>query len=144
MILGARKFGLMPDRDFEAIPYQGFSACDYQVKACLLEPGDVINLGNRAFEVMHLPEYSSGASGPCDAGKQQFFSRDVVYDVQLLDDLEDSVISEYLDSMEQLLQLQADEVRPGHYDGFARRQLSEVVCQHIYTRKAAVCPSEKQ
>ncbi len=117
MILSAPEIGFVPDSDFEAIPYEGFSACDYEVKACpqaqVLQHGDVIDLGNRAFEVMHLPGHSSGSIGLYDGNSQQFFSGDVVYDGQLLDDLSDSVITEYLTSMEKLLQLKTDEVRPG-------------------------------
>jgi len=147
MILSAPEIGFVPDSDLESIPYQGFSACDYEVKACpqaqALQHGDVIDLGNRAFEIMHLPGHSSGSIGLYDASSQQFFSGDVVYDGHLLDDLQDSVISEYLDSMERLLQLKTNEVCPGHYHCFDRRRLHELVKQYIDTRKAPVCPSEK-
>ena len=108
-----------------------------------LRHGDVIDLGDRAFEVMHLPGHSSGSIGLYDARNQQFFSGDVVYDGQLLDELEDSVVSDYLDSMERLLQLPTDEVRPGHYHSFDRRRLQELVRGYIDTRRAPLCPSEK-
>jgi len=147
MILSAPQFGFVPDSDFEALPYQGFSASDYDVSACpqarALRHGDVIDLGDRAFEVMHLPGHSSGSIGLYDANAQQFFSGDVVYDGQLLDELEDSVVSDYLDSMECLPQLPTDEVRPGHYRSFDRRRLRALVRGYIDTRRAPVCPSEK-
>jgi len=134
MILSAPGFGFVPDSDFEALPYQGFGACDYEVKACpqaqALQHGDVIDLGDRAIDVMHLPGHSSGSIGLYDARNQQFFSGDVLYDGQLLDDLEDSVITEYLDSMERLLQLKTDEVRPGHHHSFDRRRLTGLVRQY--------------
>lgn len=146
LILSVPKFGFVPDSDFDAIPYQGFSASDYEVRACpwaqALQHGDIIDLGNRAFEVMHLPGHSSGSIGLYDVAAQQFFSGDVVYDGQLLDELEDSVVSDYLDSMERLLQLQTDEVHPGHYHSFDRRRLRELLRTYIDTRKAPVCPSE--
>jgi glyoxylase-like metal-dependent hydrolase (beta-lactamase superfamily II) len=146
LILSAPRFGFVPDSDFEALPYQGFSASDYEVRACpqaqALRHGDVIDLGDRAFEVMHLPGHSSGSIGLYDAGNQRFFSGDVVYDGRLLDELEDSVVSDYLDSMERLLQLPAGEVRPGHYHSFDRRRLRQLVRQYIDTRKAPRCPGE--
>jgi glyoxylase-like metal-dependent hydrolase (beta-lactamase superfamily II) len=108
---------------------------------CITEP--LYTWENRAFEVMHLPGHSSGSIGLYDAGNQQYFSSDVVYDGHLLDDLEDSVVDEYLESMERLLQLKTDEVRPGHYHSFDRRRLTELVRQYIDTRKAPLCPSEK-
>ncbi len=33
-ILSAPEIGFVPDSDFDSIPYQGFSASDYEVKAC--------------------------------------------------------------------------------------------------------------
>ena len=147
LILSAPGFGFVPDSDFDAIPYQGFSACDYAVEACphaqSLQHGDVIDLGNRAFEVLHLPGHSSGSIGLYDRHSQQFFSGDVVYDGQLLDELEDSVVEDYLATMEGLLQLPADEVRPGHYKSFDRRRLKELLQNYIDTRKAPLCPSER-
>jgi glyoxylase-like metal-dependent hydrolase (beta-lactamase superfamily II) len=147
MILSAPQLGMVPDSDFEALPYQGFSASDYEVRACpqarALRHGDVIDLGDRAFEVMHLPGHSSGSIGLYDARSQQFFSGDVVYDGQLLDELEDSVVDDYLDSMERLLQLPTDEVRPGHHHSFDRRRLRELVRGYIDTRRAPLCPGDK-
>ena len=146
LILSAPRFGFIPDSDFAALPYQGFSASDYAVRACpqaqALQHGDVIDLGDRAFEVMHLPGHSSGSIGLYDPGRQQFFSGDVVYDGELLDELEDSVIAAYLDSMESLLQLPTDEVRPGHYGSFDRRRLHELVRRYIDSRRAPRCPGE--
>ncbi len=147
LILSAPAYGFVPESDFDAIPYQGFSASDYEVSACphaqALEHGDIIDLGDRAFEVMHLPGHSSGSIGLYDARRQQFFSGDVVYDGELLDALEDSVVDDYLVTMERLLKLKADEVRPGHYRSFGRRRMKELVTTYIDTRKAPLCPSEK-
>ena len=146
MILSAPKYGFVPDSDFEALPYTGFSASEYEVRACpgaqALQHGDVIDLGNRAFEVLHLPGHSSGSIGLYDARQGQLFSGDVVYDGEILDELEDSVIDDYLDSMARLLELPADEVRPGHYGSFDRRRLRELVLTYLDKRKAPVCPSE--
>ncbi len=147
LILSAPEIGYVPDSDFECIPYQGFSASDYEVKACphaqAIEHGDIIDLGDRAFEVLHLPGHSSGSVGLYDVREQVLFSGDVVYDGELLDSLEDSVVDDYIDSMEKLLKLETDEVRPGHYHSFDRRRLRELVTQYLETRKAPVCPGEK-
>jgi len=147
LILSAPEFGFVPDSDFEAVPYQGFSASSYEVRACPqalpIEHGDVIDLGDRAFEVMHLPGHSSGSIGLYDPGNRQFFSGDVVYDGELLDELEDSVVADYIGSMEKLLQLQTDEVRPGHYGSFDRRRLKELVTSYIDQRKAPLCPGDR-
>ena len=147
LILSAPEFGFVPDSDFDSIPYQGFSASDYEVKACPharpIQHGDIIDLGNKAFEVMHLPGHSSGSIGLYNAKTQTLFSGDAVYDGELLDSLEDSVVVDYISSMEKLLQLEADEVRPGHYHSFDRRRLKELVTQYINEKKAPICPSER-
>ena len=146
LILSAPEYGFVPDSDFESVPYQGFSASNYEVRACpqarAIEHGDIIDLGNQAFEVMHLPGHSSGSIGLYNARDQKLFSGDVVYDGALLDELEDSVVDDYLSTMETLLQLKADEVRPGHYDSFDRRRLRELITQYIDEKRAPVCPSE--
>ncbi len=146
LILSDPAFGFIPDDDFEALPYEGFSADAYAVAACpqakRLQHGDVVDLGDRAFEVLHLPGHSSGSVGLFDPRAAQFFSGDVVYDGELLDELEDSVIDDYLVSMERLLQLAADEVRPGHYHSFDRRRLRELIRRYLDARKAPVCPAD--
>jgi len=147
LILSAPEMGFVPDSDFDSIPYQGFSANSYEVKACpharAIQHGDVIDLGDKVFEVMHLPGHSSGSIGLYDPASQHLFSGDVVYDGELLDDLEDSVVDDYIRTMEELLQLKTDEVRPGHYHSFDRRRLRELVRQYINDKKAPLCPSDK-
>jgi glyoxylase-like metal-dependent hydrolase (beta-lactamase superfamily II) len=74
---------------------QGFSANNYEIRACphaeAIQHGDIIDLGDKAFEVMHLPDHSSGSVALYNSRNQYFFSGDVVYDGELLDELEDSV-----------------------------------------------------
>lgn len=146
LILSDPELGFIPDDDFTALPWEGFSASAYAVAACpqarVLQHGDVIDLGDRAFEVLHLPGHSSGSIGLFNARAAQLFSGDVVYDGELLDELEDSVIDDYLVSMERMLQLAADEVRPGHYHSFDRRRLRELIRRYLDARKAPVCPAD--
>jgi glyoxylase-like metal-dependent hydrolase (beta-lactamase superfamily II) len=140
----AQKF--VPQKDFERLPYEGFAASDYAVKACpnarRIGHGDVIDLGNKAFEVMHLPGHSSGSIGLHERRTGQFFSGDVVYDGELLDRLPDSVIEDYLRSMERLLDLKIVETRPGHYQSFGQGRLRTLVRKYIDSRQAPLCPRE--
>ena len=89
------------------------------------------------------PGHSSGSVGLYDARSQEFFSGDVVYDGDLLDKLQDSVVDDYISSMERLLHLKADDVRPGHYQSFDRRRLRELATKYIDEKKAPICPSER-
>jgi glyoxylase-like metal-dependent hydrolase (beta-lactamase superfamily II) len=145
-ILASPKFGWVPQEDFYKLPYEGFTASEYAVKACpqakAIRHGDVIDLGDRAFEVWHLPGHSSGSVGLYDKKHGQFFSGDVVYDGELLDKLPDSVVADYIASMEQLLELSADSIHPGHYRSFDRATLRVLVKKYIETQKAPLCPAE--
>lgn len=145
-MLAAPVHDFVPQKDFELLPYAGFTAADYTVKACpqagRLRHGDVIDLGDKAFEVMHLPGHSSGSIGLFERKSGRFFSGDVVYDGDLLDQLPDSVIDDYVSSMERLLELTADETHPGHYASFDRGRLRALVTQYIESKQAPLCPGE--
>jgi glyoxylase-like metal-dependent hydrolase (beta-lactamase superfamily II) len=146
LMLAAPEHDFVPADDFEQLPYEEFAASDYTVRSCpqaqQLHHGDIIDLGNRAFEVLHLPGHSPGSIGLYDARAGQLFSGDVVYDGELLDNLAASVIDDYIASMEKLLDLEIDEVNPGHYQSFDRRYLHKLVKQYIESRQAPLCPSE--
>jgi glyoxylase-like metal-dependent hydrolase (beta-lactamase superfamily II) len=146
LILSVPELGFIPEKDFECLPYEGFSASDYEVRACphatAIRHGDIIDLGDQAFEVLHLPGHSSGSVGLYNHKTGQFFSGDVVYDGELLDQLEDSVVDDYIASMEKLLDLETDEVRPGHYGSLDRHQLRQLVGQYINEKKAPRCPGD--
>jgi glyoxylase-like metal-dependent hydrolase (beta-lactamase superfamily II) len=145
-IMSTPEFGWISLSDFSELPYEGFSADNYVVQACPqaqgIEHGDVIDLGNKALEVMHLPGHSSGSVGLLDRKGARLFSGDVVYDGELLDELDDSVIDDYITTMQQLLLLETDEVRPGHYQSFDRRRLRELVTLYLESKKAPLCPAD--
>src|SRR5690606_15480213 len=68
----------------------------------ILEEGDIVDLGDRHFEVLHLPGHSPGSIGLWEAATGILFSGDAVYDGELLDDNADSSIPDYLRTMERL------------------------------------------
>lgn len=140
------QYDLLRQADFEKLPYADFSVAGYTVKPCpqagRLQHGDVIDLGDKAFEVLHLPGHSPGSIGLYDAAAGRLFSGDVVYDGELLDELEQSVIDNYVTSMQRLLEIPVDEVRPGHYQSFDRRRLHTLVESYLDSKKAPLCPAE--
>jgi glyoxylase-like metal-dependent hydrolase (beta-lactamase superfamily II) len=91
-----------------------------------LHEGDVIDLGDRAFEVLHLPGHSPGCIGLWEPAADRFYSGDAVYDGPLLDDLEDSNTQDYVTTMKRLLLLPANEILPGHGDAFGKLRLNEL------------------
>ena len=146
LMLAPPQLGFVRQQDFEMLPYAEFAAADYEVAACShaqpLEHGDVIDLGDKAFEILHLPGHSPGSIGLYNRKSGQFFSGDVVYDGELLDQLAASVVDDYINSMERLLELAVDEVHAGHYQSFDRRHMRKLVRNYIESKQAPVCPRD--
>lgn len=144
LMLASEEHDFVRDEDFHQLPHAGFTAASYRVRPCpqaaTLQQGDVIDLGDKAFEVLHLPGHSPGSIGLLERRSGQFFSGDVVYDGELLDGLAASVIDDYVLSMEALLGLAIHEVHAGHYRSFDRHYLHELVRKYLALRKAPVCP----
>ncbi|MEM7195263.1 MAG: MBL fold metallo-hydrolase [Pseudomonadota bacterium] len=143
-ILSAPAVGFVSENDFSQLPSADFKVEDYTVKACpqakSLNHGDVVDLGDSAFEVLHLPGHSSGSIALYDSAAKVLFSGDVVFDGPLYDELPGSNVTDYLSSMEQVLNLDAAEVRPGHFQSFDGRRLRTLARDYIKTRRVPRCP----
>ncbi len=101
-----------------------------------VDEGDVIDLGDRVFEVLHLPGHSPGSIGLWEADTGTLFSGDAVYDGPLLDELPDSDITAYCATMERLLTLPVTVVHGGHDPSFGRDRLQELARQYLRRRSA--------
>ena len=62
--------------------------------------GDALDTGDRHFEVLHLPGHSPGPIALWEHATGTLFSGDAIYDGPLLDDLPDSSIDDYCDTMD--------------------------------------------
>jgi glyoxylase-like metal-dependent hydrolase (beta-lactamase superfamily II) len=121
-----------------AAPHDHFSVDDYRVTSTeptrTVEASDEIDLGNRHFEVMHLPGHSPGSMGLWEADPGILFSGDAIYDGLLLDELEDSNIPDYLDTMKRLKDLPVSAVHGGHEPSFGRERLVELANAYLAWR----------
>ena len=121
--VGPRFITALPRADFDV----GTFARPPAPSTRLVREGDVIDLGNRVFEVLHLPGHSPGSIGLWEAATGIFFSGDAIYDGPLLDELPGSDIAAYIHTMRRLEQLPARIVHAGHdpsFDGVRLRQLA--------------------
>jgi glyoxylase-like metal-dependent hydrolase (beta-lactamase superfamily II) len=114
-----------------AVPYAGFDLQHLARPAApatrLVREGDVIDLGDRVFEVLHLPGHSPGSIGLWEDATGILFSGDAIYDGPLLDEIEGSDIPSYVATMRRLEALPARVVHGGHdpsFDGARLRQLA--------------------
>lgn len=101
-----------------------------------LEDGDAVDLGDRRFEILHLPGHSVGSIGLWDSASATLFSGDAIYDGPLLDELEDSDITDYLKTMERLRELPVGVVHGGHDESFGRARLVAIANDYIERRGA--------
>mgnify|MGYP001222639331 CR=1 FL=1 len=97
--------------------------------------GDVVETGDRAFEVLHLPGHSPGSIGLWEAATGTLFSGDALYDGPLLDELPESSITDYCATMERLLTLPVKVVHAGHDPSFDRARL-QVLCRAYLARRS--------
>jgi glyoxylase-like metal-dependent hydrolase (beta-lactamase superfamily II) len=117
----------------------GFAAGSFRQQPCPrvreIGEGDVIDLGDRAFEVLHLPGHSPGSIGLWDSSAGVLFSGDAIYDGPLLDELADSSIDQYCLTMERLMTLPAAVVHAGHDPSFGRDRLRQLAAAYLQRRR---------
>ena len=99
-----------------------------------MDEGDVIDLGDRHFEVLHLPGHSAGSIGLWEAASGTLFSGDAVYDGPLLDRLPESDIGAYVQTMKRLRELPVRVVHAGHEPSFGRERLHEIIDAYLKKR----------
>ncbi len=121
-----------------ALPHADFKLREFTRRAApatrTVGEGDVIDLGNRVFEVLHLPGHSPGSIGLWEAATGTLFSGDAIYDGPLLDELPGSDIAVYRQTMRRLLRLPAEVVHAGHDPSFDGRRLRALARAYLDRR----------
>ena len=121
-----------------ALPHANFNLSQFNCPAApatrLVDEGDVLDLGDRVFEVLHLPGHSPGSIGLWEASTGILFSGDAIYDGPLLDEIPGSDIAVYCDTMSRLAQLPARVVHAGHDPSFDGRRLRELAWDYLKRR----------
>lgn len=122
----------------DALPYAGFDPEQFRTPECpacqSLQAEQVIDLGDRSFEVMHLPGHSPGSIGLWEASTGTLFSGDAVYDGPLLDNFPESDVADYCRTMQRLLELPANIVHAGHDPSFGRARLQALASGYLQRR----------
>ena len=89
----------------------------------IVTEGDVVDIGNRHFEVLHLPGHSPGSIGLWEKATGTLFSGDAIYDGPLLDEIDGADIPTYVRTMKRLRELPVQAVHAGHDPSFGRARL---------------------
>eukprot|EP00752_Nemacystus_decipiens_P000049 g49.t1 len=110
------------DAIFDALPPAPYRSADYAVTAApatrVLEAGDVLDLGDRRFEVIHCPGHSPGGIMLWERETGVLFSGDTVYDGPLIDDAYHSDVADYVATMKRIRDLPVRVVHGGHFPSF--------------------------
>jgi glyoxylase-like metal-dependent hydrolase (beta-lactamase superfamily II) len=130
------------DDMFDALP-DGWDQTQYEVKPAqagqLLQDGDVIDLGSRAFEVIHTPGHSPGGIGLFETKTGIFLSGDIIYDGPLIDDVYHSDVGDYVTTLERLAQLPVSVVHGGHFPSFGRVRYGQLIRDYLDGHRKPGC-----
>jgi glyoxylase-like metal-dependent hydrolase (beta-lactamase superfamily II) len=110
------------DDIFSMLPPAPYVSTEYEVKPApatrVLLDGDIVDLGDRRFEVIHTPGHSPGGIALWEAATGILFSGDILYDGPLIEDCYHSDIGDYIASMKRLHQLNPRVIHGGHFPSF--------------------------
>jgi len=132
---------------FTQLPFAGFVAERHTIRpAAITDPvdeGDLIDLGDRVFRVLHLPGHSPGSIGLFEEATGLFFSGDTIFDGHLHDDVYHSVPEDLVASMERVKELPVTTLHGGHGPSIGRARMIEVADGYIAGRRALGCPTRR-
>lgn len=118
------------DDIFTRLPPEPYVSAEYAVKGAsatrIVHDGDVIDLGDRHFEVIHTPGHSPGGIALWEEATGILFSGDIVYDGRLIEDTYHANARDYHASMKRLFDVPVRVVHGGHfpsYDGHRHREI---------------------
>jgi glyoxylase-like metal-dependent hydrolase (beta-lactamase superfamily II) len=121
-----------------ALPSVDYDMAGYRLKDApvteIVTEGDVVDIGSRHFEVLHLPGHSPGSIGLWEARTGTLFSGDAIYDGPLLDEIDGADIPTYVRTMKRLRELPVEVVHAGHDPSFGRARLIELVDSYLAKR----------
>lgn len=121
---------------------EGWHAAGYRIEpapARSLQHGDIVDLGDRAFEVVHTPGHSPGGIGLFERRSGIFLSGDIIYDGPLIDDAYHSDIEVYAETLERLRSLPVALVHGGHFPSFGPTRYHQLIDEYIEGRRKPGC-----
>ena len=123
----------------EAVPFAGYDPESHQrapVKPTrLVSEGDIVETGDREFEVLHLPGHSPGSIALWERSSASLFSGDAIYDGVIVDNLPGSDVKIYRATMKRLAELPVAQVFGGHNAPMMRTQMLEIVDRYLASRR---------
>jgi glyoxylase-like metal-dependent hydrolase (beta-lactamase superfamily II) len=101
--------------------------------------GDLVDLGDRAFEVLHVPGHTAGSIALWDAGAGQLFTGDTA---ALDDPLHAEDEAAFVTSLGRLRAVPVELVCAGHFRPFGREELRSLIDEQLAARSSFVTSRE--
>ena len=131
---------------FSALPWAGFDHKTYSVTPApltdFLDDGDVIDLGDRHFNILHLPGHSPGSIALLEPRTGTLFSGDTIYDGALYDTAYHSDKTQYQESLRRLKSLPLNVVHGGHFGSFDRSRLRTLIDAYLAGDNTILDPTD--
>lgn len=105
----------------------------------LLEHGDVVDLGDRALEVIHTPGHSPGGIALYEKKTGILLSGDIVYDGPLIDDVYHSDIEDYVETLLAMRDVDVSVVHGGHFPSFGKVRYRQLIDEYLAHKRKAGC-----
>ncbi len=129
----------VPDLLIKALPAEGFDLARFRTPPVgitrWLADGDMIDLGDRSFSVLHSPGHSPGSICLWEPASQELVSGDVLVEGEpLLDELPRSSPADFAASLRRLAELPLRTVYGGHGPVFGNRRAHEIIADYLARR----------
>lgn len=119
----------------DALPYAGYDPRQYRLRGAaptrLLVDHDIIDLGDRQFEVLQLPGHSPGSICLWEASTGTLYTGDLVYDGPLVYEGPGMDLNGYAGSLRYLRDLPVKTVHAGHDPSFDRARMMEIIDAYL-------------
>ncbi|RWO94773.1 MAG: MBL fold metallo-hydrolase [Mesorhizobium sp.] len=130
------------DAMFDGLP-QGWDTANYRILPApadrLLRQGDIIDLGDRAFEVIHTPGHSPGGIALYEQKTGILLSGDIIYDGPLIDDVYHSAVDDYVETLLRMRELDIAVVHGGHFPSFGKVRYRQLIEEYLAQKRQAGC-----
>jgi glyoxylase-like metal-dependent hydrolase (beta-lactamase superfamily II) len=118
----------------EALPHPGYDPASYLLPGApatgLLHEGDVVDLGDRRYEVLHLPGHSPGGIGLYEGATGTLFAADAIYDGPLIYAGPGMSVPDYRRTFAKLKALPVSVVHGGHDPSFDRDRMLAIIADY--------------
>ncbi|MFN3615964.1 MAG: MBL fold metallo-hydrolase [Rubrimonas sp.] len=126
----------------DALPHADFDPAAWRLRGvaptALIDEGDVIDLGDSVWTVLHLPGHSPGQIGLYDAASGVLFGADAIYDGPLVFYPGDAqAMADYAVTLRRLRDMPVSIVHGGHDPSFGPERM-RAICDDYLARFAAL------